>query len=116
VLLLWRGSPDAARALHDALPILKKAATIEIAEDDSPYDHDDLLVLSPIQHLRNHGAPAIPCKRGQAHERIVDLLEGKAFDLVVLGAGSMQPKPGCTSTDQYAQLLQQCQTALFVSA
>jgi nucleotide-binding universal stress UspA family protein len=60
VIVAWDASPSAARALGDALPILKRAGSVEIVtvanagrEHASP-DRDDV-----VQHLTRHGVPAV---------------------------------------------------------
>jgi nucleotide-binding universal stress UspA family protein len=40
VLVAWNGSREAARALHDALPLLRTAAGVEVAVFEAPQDVD----------------------------------------------------------------------------
>lgn len=40
VLVGWDGSREAARAMHDALPLLKKATRVEVAVFETPEDAD----------------------------------------------------------------------------
>lgn len=89
IVVAWDGSRGAARALHDALPLLKRADTIALVAVDPP-ELDPAPAQSAARHLRRHGI--------EASERILSgggLTIGEAIlaecdylhsDLVVAGA------------------------------
>ncbi len=56
-MVAWDGSRGAARALHDALPLLKRADTIALMAVD-PRELDPAPARSAARHLRRHGIEA----------------------------------------------------------
>ncbi len=54
-LIAWDGGPEAARALHDALPLLRFARAVEVATINLNASPDSLRPL--IDHLRRHEIP-----------------------------------------------------------
>jgi nucleotide-binding universal stress UspA family protein len=62
VLLAWSGKRESARALHDALPLLRRAQRVEVVTfahvgtgDDAPTPG---LLVPVVEHLRRHGVSA----------------------------------------------------------
>jgi hypothetical protein len=108
ILVLWQGRASSARALHEALPLLRHAFEIEVAIPHTLGEHEDALALSPVEHLRHHGIPALRC--GTA------LPSMKDFDLVVMG---IEPSDGLTvpgsDNSAFARLGSYRDTALFIS-
>jgi nucleotide-binding universal stress UspA family protein len=61
VLVAWTGSREAARALHDALPLLERAESVVVLALQSPTEGADVGGLPPVDlvdHLRTHGIEA----------------------------------------------------------
>jgi nucleotide-binding universal stress UspA family protein len=91
VLLAWNGSPQAARAVTSALPLLRQAGRVTIVSVDTgpppKPDADDL-----ARSLAWHGitAEARPIEQGSRRVRDVLLAEAEAMpaDLLVIGAYS----------------------------
>ena len=92
ILIAWKGTPEARRAIVDALPVLrqgKNVAVVEIIEDEP----DRLAALSGIRDivvwLSRHGVVAseqVPAERGNAVEKIERIASEVGAGLVVAGA------------------------------
>jgi nucleotide-binding universal stress UspA family protein len=90
VCVAWDGTREAARALRDAIPILKSADTVSIItiNDDKPIDHAE--VDGVVEYLAHHNVQA----QHLAHDRgvvpIGEALQNFAIshqaDLLVMGA------------------------------
>jgi len=58
VLVAWRPAAEAARALHDALPFLQSAETVQIVAYDDMDAHEPERRHALLNHLRRHGVNA----------------------------------------------------------
>lgn len=87
VLVAWDGSREASRALHDAIPLLRKAESIRIASIGSG---DRSMPERVVQHLARHGVDAVVDPMPPYNVEIgAELLQRAAMeetDLVVAGA------------------------------
>ncbi len=84
VLVAWDGTREAARALHDALPLIGKAAavtvmTVAAREADAEVDQPSLDRV--IRHFQRHGIAARPEETVGGDMPIADLLLSRAADL-----------------------------------
>lgn len=97
VLVAWDGSREAARALHDALPLLADAERVQVAEFQGPRGSrsEDPAGPSLIGYLAAHGIPAeqerfhVEAKSKKATgvpNAILNLGSDLGADLVVMGA------------------------------
>lgn len=95
VLVAWDGSREAVRAVHDALPLLQRAARVELAvvnpeEERRKLGEEDLRRL--IDHLEQHRLNVVSTqvlRSAHSHARsILDWLQNGGFDLLVAGAYS----------------------------
>ena len=86
VLVAWDGTREAARAVSDALPLLKNAEAVTVmcvvARERSLAEHRPL-VERIVDHLRRHGIAARAEETSQADLRISDILLSRAADLAV---------------------------------
>jgi len=86
-LVAWDGSREAARALNDALPLLEKAKTVEIASLGS---RGGELAARAIEHLARHGIKATEGSPEPIYPDVGDELLRRAeaieADLVITGA------------------------------
>lgn len=90
IIVAWDGSREAARAAHEALPLLRAAQTVEIV---SVGDAEDLLASVPgaefARHLARHGVAVTVSDLPQAGS-IAETLRSHAglirADLIVMGA------------------------------
>ncbi|HEY4529687.1 MAG TPA: universal stress protein [Luteimonas sp.] len=75
VLVGWRQGAEAARAVHDALPLLRAASRVEVLAIDPPPGQDDALDLAELAtHLARHGVRVEPVVRGSQGRAVADIL------------------------------------------
>jgi nucleotide-binding universal stress UspA family protein len=93
VLVAWSGSREAARALHDALPILERAERVTVLSLQRPSESAGPSGLPPLDvtdHLRAHGVQAEYDHWVVGDLAAVDAVLNRASDdgadLAVLGA------------------------------
>lgn len=94
VLVAWNGGRESARALHDAMPILEGATTVDIltvhADSGHPGGDVPLPPVSIHAHLEAHGISVSRDVLAGEDIGIMDLLLSRAFDqgadLLVMGA------------------------------
>lgn len=90
VLICWDSSRPAARAVHDALPFLRRAKSIEVAtineDDEEPGDTCcDALVAHLARHDLTASANKFACKAGTIHSALLSLAADTSADLMVMG-------------------------------
>jgi len=99
VVLAWNGSREAARSVHDALPLLRKAdgVTVLALIPEKPRSDADVIDTDRItRHLVEHGVPAtadrVPFDAASVGpvERILAYLVDHRADLLVMGAAGQQ--------------------------
>jgi nucleotide-binding universal stress UspA family protein len=92
VLIAWKDTPEARRAIVDALPILRQAKDVAIAEiiEEEP---DRLAALRGIKDivvwLSRHGVVAseqVPAEKGDATQQIGRIASDVGAGLIVAGA------------------------------
>lgn len=95
ILVAWKSSREAARALHDAMPLLQRARSVELLmveheHDFGPQTSD--LDASLMGHLDRHGVPATAVRRSGKHadagEAILEHARESGADLIVAGGYS----------------------------
>jgi nucleotide-binding universal stress UspA family protein len=92
-LVAWNGGREAARALHDAMPLLERAANVEVLTVRSqPPLRPDEMGLPPLSihdHLAAHGITVSREVLAGNEIGVMDLLLSRAFDqgadLLVMG-------------------------------
>ncbi|WP_119390779.1 universal stress protein [Taklimakanibacter lacteus] len=87
VVIGWNGSREAARAVFDSLPILRRARAVHVVWIDPPDEHlrsEASPGAGIAEALGLHGVKAVVTSRDAGGENAGDLLLGKAADL---GAG-----------------------------
>jgi nucleotide-binding universal stress UspA family protein len=88
-LIGWDGSREAARAVHDAIPLLLAArARVEVLVADEHGGSAPTADL--IEHLGRHGILVDPARdlhiRNTAGDALLKRLAAREFDLLVMGA------------------------------
>lgn len=92
VMLAWRGGPESSRALHDAMPLLRRAdhvqvMTIQGQGGDEAYEAHDADICS---HMARYNLPLSCEKHVTGDLRVGDLLLNRCadegIDLLVIGA------------------------------
>lgn len=95
VVVAWKPSREASRAVHDALPLLQRARSVEVLLVDhdvaaGPATGDMAMHLAA--HLARHGVPAEIVRRSGAHARVGEVIlehaRERGADLIVAGGYS----------------------------
>ena len=91
VLVAWNGSREATRAIHDAMPILKRATKVTVLSIDPAGKAVRRLPSADIAlHLARHGVVAEADSTPSLDLAVGDILLSRAFDmgvdLIVMGA------------------------------
>ena len=93
VLVTWDGSREAARALRDAMPLLKAAEQVSllaIDPDRQGHVHPDANAAEVAAHLARHGVSTEPMELPSGDKSVTDILLAQipklGADLVVMGA------------------------------
>jgi nucleotide-binding universal stress UspA family protein len=93
VLVAWTGSREAARALHDALPLLERADRVTVLSLRLPAESDAAPGLPPLdlaEHLRAHAIDATSdhwvVGELSAVDAILNRASDEGSDLAVIGA------------------------------
>lgn len=111
VMLAWRGGPESSRALHDGLPLLRRAESVRVftvqgrGGDDVYTSHD----ADICAHLRHYQLP-VSCENLNAGELSVGNLllsrcADEGIDLLVMGAFSQNRRGYQTLGEVGSQLL-----------
>ena len=91
VMVAWDASREAARAVNDALPLLRRAEWVEVITVNPPGDPDDLPPATDIcLHLARHGVRAEAAGARARDVEVGDVLlsrvADRGADLLVAGA------------------------------
>jgi nucleotide-binding universal stress UspA family protein len=91
VLIAWNGSREATRAVHDAIPLLKRATKVTVLSIDPEHDSGSREPSADIAlHLARHGVAAEAASTVGLDIGVGDLLLSRAADLgadlIVMGA------------------------------
>lgn len=92
VVIAWKSTREAIRAVHDALPLLIAAQHVHLlyidADPDEPSRKDDAS-LRVVTHLQRHGVAASPVHRGYeeggAGPAILNFVKESGADCIVAG-------------------------------
>ncbi|MBD3826843.1 MULTISPECIES: universal stress protein [Stenotrophomonas] len=92
VVIAWKNTKEAIRAVHDALPLLIAAQRVHLlyidSDPDDPSREDDA-GLRLVTHLQRHGVAASPVHRGYeeggAGPAILNFLKESGADCIVAG-------------------------------
>ncbi|MBI2241964.1 MAG: universal stress protein [Magnetospirillum gryphiswaldense] len=91
VMVAWNGGREASRALHDAMPLLEGAGTVEIVSVRAQQRSPDAVLppLNIVEHLAQHGAKVTREVLAGEDIGVMDLLLSRTFDqgcdLLVMG-------------------------------
>jgi nucleotide-binding universal stress UspA family protein len=90
VMVAWNGSREAARAVAEALPYLRKAETVSIVivDEREPVESEAALGKDIVEHLRHHGIGAkVHRVKMDGHVGTTLIAESKRLkpDLIVMG-------------------------------
>lgn len=90
VLICWDGGRPAARAVHDAMPFLRKAKAIEVvAFNEDEKEPREASTAALIDHLARHDLSATAHRytspASNIHNSILSLAADSGTDLIVMG-------------------------------
>ena len=114
-MLAWRGGPESSRALHDAMPLLRKAdlvqvITIQGRHGDEVYEVHDADICA---HLARYQLPLAGEKHISGDLRVGDMLLNRCadegIDLLVVGAFA-QSRRGHQTLGEVGRYLLKCMT------
>lgn len=91
IFIAWDGSAASARAVNDALPLLRRAADIRILSVTGEKDLSDMVPAAGLaQHLLHHDVKAvvetISAVKGDVGETLRSYASEKSADLLIMGA------------------------------
>ena len=121
IVIAWNGSVQALRALHAALPLLRRARQIHLLVSPAPAHADSVLCepgFLPERYLRQHGCAvqvtALPPGQRSAEEAILIAAATLGADLLVMGAYGRKPPPQGAGRGATDFLLEQATLPLFL--
>jgi nucleotide-binding universal stress UspA family protein len=120
VVVAWDGSSKAARALFDALPILRVAETVEVVQVEGEKDLTNILPGSALTaHLLSHNveiiAKTIAARDGDVAEALRQYADRSAVDLMVMGGFAHARIRQLILGGVTQSLLRHCPVPLFIS-
>lgn len=120
VVVAWDGSSKAARALFDALPILRIAEAVEVIQVEGEKYLSEAIPASDLAaHLHSHGvtivAKTIPAQNGDAAEALRQYAERSGADLIVMGGFAHARIRQLILGGVTSSLLRRCDVPLFLS-
>lgn len=90
VLVAWNGGREAARAVHDALPMLTRADLVEIVAVNPPAGSGDIPTADICLHLARHGVKAeggtLTAKDIDVGDALLSHAADRGIDAIVMGA------------------------------
>ena len=89
VMVCWDGSRNAARAIADAMPLLKKAKVIHVVTVESQERRNDIAGIEISEHLARHGLMVelkpIVASDTDVASTILSYAADASIDLIVMG-------------------------------
>ena len=118
ILVAWDGGAEAARALKDALPLLKQAEHIDVLiVDRDPATHEAEIVVP--QFLARHGCPSTAARVSSVDRPVGEVMLSEAHhrdaDLIVMGLYGHSRLREVVLGGASRHLLQHSSLPLFVS-
>lgn len=120
IIIAWDGSAKAARALFDALPILRVATTVEVVQVEGEKDLTNIVPGSALAaHLLAHNveivAKTISARDGDVAEALRRHADRSGADLMVMGGFAHARIRQLILGGVTQSLLRHCPTPLFLS-
>jgi nucleotide-binding universal stress UspA family protein len=81
IVVAWKETPEAARAVSAAMPLLQRAERVHVVSWSQDESHVDGTRLDLKGYLALSGVDAVWHQEGREPERLGDLLLSRAFDL-----------------------------------
>ncbi len=119
VLVAWRNGREAARALHDALPILKRAEQVTLLAVSSGEEEGQEQWAEVLEHLQSHNIQARLERQPLTSASLADSLLNRACDggcdLLVMGAHSPGLRRGSQLGTVAGQILREMTIPVLMS-
>lgn len=119
VLIAWKGGREAARAVHDAVPILKLADQVTLLSVASAEETPREPWEGILEHLRHHGIEAgtelRPATSAPPADSLLNLACEGGFDLLVMGAFCAPSRRGAQLGPVAAQILREMTVPVLMS-
>jgi len=89
VVVAWNGRRESIRAVHDAMPFLDNAESVNVVSVSQP-GYDELPGAQIAEHIARHGINVetenVPNKGGSVGEILLDCAKRYSADMIVMGA------------------------------
>jgi nucleotide-binding universal stress UspA family protein len=91
ILLAWNGSRESARAMAEAMPYLRnaQAVTVIVVDDEPPVEQGAVEGVTAVDHLRQHGLPAVlhhaRARNGDVGATLMNEAKQRRANLIVMG-------------------------------
>lgn len=119
VLVAWRNGREAARALHDALPILQQAEQVTLLSVASEEESSQSQWEEILEHLRRHDIRArtelLPVTSATLAETLLNYACEGGYDLMVMGAYRPGARRGSQLGAVAVQILREMTIPVFMS-
>jgi nucleotide-binding universal stress UspA family protein len=91
-VIAWDGSREAVRAMHDGLPLLRLARSVDVVAVQAQRDDDDLDLGGLVAHLARHGIAAaarvVRATSPEAAPALLQNVQNGKYGLMIMGAYS----------------------------
>lgn len=119
VLVAWKNGREAARALHDALPILQRAELVTLLTVSAGEEADHDQWQEAQEHLQRHGIQARTEQHPVTSATLADSLLNRAceggYDLLVMGAYQPGSRSGAPLGRVAGQILREMTIPVLMS-
>jgi nucleotide-binding universal stress UspA family protein len=114
VLVGWDDTPEAARALHEAMPILAEADKVVVLTVTDEDATAPLIDRRLVEHLRHHGVSAeIERRTGDAAEEIAAESRRCDADMLVIGLHRQDPAGSAALDEIGRRFVRSARTPVF---
>ncbi|MSN24396.1 MAG: hypothetical protein GJV46_00865 [Geobacter sp.] len=119
ILVAWKNGREAARTLHDALPILQRADQVTVVTVTSGDESSQQLSAGIREHLQQHGVnvrtEVYPITSASLADNLLNHACDGGYDLLVMGAYSHGTRRGSQLGKVANQILREMTIPVFMS-
>jgi nucleotide-binding universal stress UspA family protein len=108
-LIAWNGSREAARAVHEAIPFLSTALHVDVVNDVTSHDLEDLATPSLSDYLSRHSinATILMDEHSNFSQEVLGRINQGLNDMIVIGAMGHSRVRELVNTHGTRQILKQ---------